>query len=78
LGESMKTEFVVKIRGWPFSSLGVIIVVALVGAMLGALVYYSLPALTKEGLLIYTTNRWDPNAGSFGGLAAIMGHSWFP
>jgi len=73
LGEGMKVEVVVKIRGWPFSSLGVIIVVALVGAMLGALVYYSLPALTKEGLLIYTTNRWDPNAGSFGGLAAIYG-----
>jgi phosphate transport system permease protein len=57
----------------PFSSIGILIVIAFVGTMLGALIYYSLPALMKEGLLVYTTNKWDPNTNFFGGLAAVYG-----
>ncbi|MCG2895425.1 MAG: phosphate ABC transporter permease subunit PstC [Vulcanisaeta sp.] len=64
---------IIKNRHWPLSSLSILIVTALVGAMLVALIYYSLPALMREGLSVYTTNRWDPNANFFGGFAAVYG-----
>jgi len=53
--------------------LGIILVMVLIAAMLGALIYYSLPALVKYGLSIYVLNDWDPNKGVFGGFAAVYG-----
>ncbi|MGC9136665.1 phosphate ABC transporter permease subunit PstC [Caldivirga sp.] len=54
-------------------SLGVIIIMGLIGILLAALIYYSLPALSSKGLSIYITNDWNPNVGDLGASAAVYG-----
>ncbi|MGC8607815.1 MAG: phosphate ABC transporter permease subunit PstC [Vulcanisaeta sp.] len=54
-------------------SLGVVVIVGLIGSLLAALIYYSLPALMSRGLSIYVVNDWNPNTGNYGAFAAVYG-----
>ncbi len=49
------------------------LVLLIVGSMLIALFYYSLPAFTKYGITLYLNPVWDPARGIYGGAAAIYG-----
>ena len=70
----LKTKLRIKRRdiSSPFL-IGLLALAILVGAMLAALIYYSLPALSVYGLSIYADNQWNPSMNRFGGLAAIYG-----